>query len=324
MGNKLLTVIITSRNESTELIKTVDEIRRTVGDSVEIIVVDDASDDNFDYVAKLQGYNVSYLKNAERLGCAPSRDIAVNHCETPYFFIIDGHMRFYDSEWADSIVRAIKDDDRAIYCCKCVCIDHDTKEVMPCSLGNGAYLTFFHPECKNILHITWIKDDVIAQDEPYIDIPCVFGACYAGSKRYWMYIKGLEGLTFYSCDEQYLSLKVWMEGGRCRLITDVKIGHLFRANPPYEIKQTEYFYNKLIIIKSLFPEDLQKKMIRSIKAINYTEYVRASELLQQKEKETLELRSYYLNHLHCELKNFDGINDFYLNACEKEVALQQK
>lgn len=321
MRNNILSIIIAFRNENAELITTIQEIRSTVKDSVDIVVVDDASDDKFDYIYNLSKYEVYYLKNKERLGCAPSRDIGIQYCKTPYFFIIDAHMRFYDTQWASRIIEAIKHDERAIYCCKCIPLDYKTKQNTHRPVGNGAYMCFFQPKMRSILELSWIKPNAIPKEETYINIPCILGACYASNKKYWQYLKGLEGLTNYSCDEQYISLKVWMEGGKCILIPDIKIGHLFRDTPPYEIKQTEFYYNKLIIIKTLLPEYLQIKMIRAMKAINYTEYVRASELQKQNEQEILHLKDYYASIMKDGFDKFIQINNYYREIYNESTIL---
>jgi glycosyltransferase involved in cell wall biosynthesis len=46
-----LSVIIAFRNENIEVEYTISEIKRTVGDSVNIILVNDASEDNYDYAS---------------------------------------------------------------------------------------------------------------------------------------------------------------------------------------------------------------------------------------------------------------------------------
>ena len=34
------------------------------------------------------------------MGVAASRDYGINYCTTPYFLLLDGHMRFYDAAWS--------------------------------------------------------------------------------------------------------------------------------------------------------------------------------------------------------------------------------
>ena len=95
---KKLSVLIPFLNEGEEVVTTVKEVRRTVGEKVNIIVVNDHSTDGFDYSAQLRPYWVTYILNEENLGSAPSRDICVGPCETPYFLFLDTHLRFSSND----------------------------------------------------------------------------------------------------------------------------------------------------------------------------------------------------------------------------------
>jgi len=68
-GNKL-SVCMSFLNEGEEVGNTVRSIRETAGDSVDIIAVNDASTDSYDYEADLKGLNVHYFVNKRRIGSA--------------------------------------------------------------------------------------------------------------------------------------------------------------------------------------------------------------------------------------------------------------
>ena len=65
---------------------TVKSVRETAGDMVDVITINDCS--------------VISLENEVRMGVAASRDYGINYCTTPYFLLLDGHMRFYDAAWS--------------------------------------------------------------------------------------------------------------------------------------------------------------------------------------------------------------------------------
>lgn len=71
----LLTVIIPFLNEGEEVVATVRSVRQTVGDRVDILVVNDASYDGFPYGEQLASYGVHYVLNRTRRGVAASRDL---------------------------------------------------------------------------------------------------------------------------------------------------------------------------------------------------------------------------------------------------------
>lgn len=306
MTNKL-TVVIAYLNESKELPRTIEEIRATAGYDVDIIAVDDASDDEYDFSPLFEKYKVRYIRNNERCGCGPSRDIGIRACSTPYIFIIDGHMRFYDSFWHKEIISALDENPSAIYCCKCKPVSFDTGEDMKNNIGYGTYISVLQPEKRHVLEPIWLKPADIKTDQPIVEIPCIFGACYAASVDYWNLLRGFEGITFFSCDEQYISIKAWMEGGGCRLLNNVTIGHLFRTKATYDMMPIEFYHNKLVILQTLFPEELSRKAARSLKSNNVVEYIRAKESLNV--DLITELKEYYAKTFKYGFDNFLKINN---------------
>lgn len=73
-----------------------------------------------------------------------------------------------------------------------------------------------------------------------------------------------------------------MEGGRCRLLTNIQIGHLFRNKFPYPIEDKNIVYNKLFIATTLFEDPLKSRLIRVLKAVDYVLYVSANEILKKR------------------------------------------
>lgn len=76
-------------------------------------------------------------------------------------------------------------------------------------------------------------------------IPCVLGANYFTSKKWYQYIGGLEGLNWYGGDEEFLSLKSYAFGGDVRIIKEIEIGNLYRYFKNYPDVITAFFMNKL-------------------------------------------------------------------------------
>lgn len=88
-----LTVIIPFLNEGIEVERTIKEIKRTAGEAVSIVLVNDASDDDFDYESLVNKYNTVYILHSQRQGSGPAKQAGINACQTPYFLVIDAHMR---------------------------------------------------------------------------------------------------------------------------------------------------------------------------------------------------------------------------------------
>lgn len=252
-----LTIIIPFLNEGEEIARTVESIRKTAGNKVDILLINDASQDGFDYRSVAKNYGTAYLQNETRKGVAASRDLGVEAINTEYFLLLDGHMRFFSDDWHIRIVEALKQDARSLYCGNCIALDKLGERIAN-RTSYGAFLVFYDDSPQKLLTPQWKRNDP-KPGSTQIEIPCVLGACYAAKKDYWIYLRGLQGLEMYGSDEAYISLKVWLEGGRCILLKDVEIGHIFRKSFPYEVRSTEVLYNKILIMETLFPTDMKDK-----------------------------------------------------------------
>lgn len=305
-GN-LLTVIIPFLNEKEEVANTVRSIREHAGDRVDIIVINDQSYDRYDYRKDLAPYNVTYVYNIDRLGVAASRDYGIDMCTTPYFILLDAHMRFYDDRWIDRIKGMLENDDRCLLCCQ-------TKVLQKDDAGNiainekaektyGAYLKFSGPEY--IPGIVWNYSETNPFDEKTETVPAVLGAGYAASKRYWTYLKGLEGLKLYGSDEAYISLKVWMEGGRCLLLKDIETGHIYRDVSPYRRYNEEEVYNCMLIANLLMPQSVVCKVHAVALHRNAVTFGVALQMMKEEIGRWKALKSYYsriLSHPFIDVK----------------------
>lgn len=253
---KQLTVIIPFLNEREEVRNTLQSIRENGGKNISVILINDASDDEYDYKSIAGSFGVEYILNSERQGVARSRDIGIERCQTPYFLILDAHMRFYQEDWEQILVNELKKDERVLLCCNStVLYRNEWGEVHQNDQGRPTFGAIIDMARKiNVLDVEWnVEEKDPCQDVE--DISCVLGAAYAGSKRYWQYLRGLEGLIYYGSDEAYISLKVWLEGGRCRLLKTLFVGHIYRHKPPYPVEGSYVIYNKLLIAYLLFPTE---------------------------------------------------------------------
>ena len=292
-GNSL-TVIIPFLNEGDEVLRTVKSIRDTVGNSVDIIVINDNSFDGYDYWTSLEGMNVNYVLNAERLGVAESRNLGVRLCRTPYFLLLDAHMRFYDGRWESRIVGKLDDDDRVLLCCQTKALEKDAEGNVVDATDVGLHFGAYMPLCKGkyLPDIKWNNTEMCPGSSEE-DIPFVLGAGYAASKRYWQYLRGLDGLKQYGSDEAYISMKVWLEGGRCILLKDVVIGHIYRTVFPYTNNDSACVYNELFVASLLFPKSLKKRAFDVARSLDAAAYDGAEEMLKANEKQIEKMKGYY-------------------------------
>ena len=115
-NKKKLTIIIPFLNEGKEVYNTVKSIRdHSNMNEVAIILINDASNDKFNYEEIANEFNTEYYTNPSRLGVAASRDLGVKLCKTPYFLLLDAHMRFYNNKWVDRIVSELNDNSKKYF-----------------------------------------------------------------------------------------------------------------------------------------------------------------------------------------------------------------
>lgn len=287
MDNRL-SIVIAFLNEKEEVENTIESIRFWVGNRVDIVVVNDCSDDDYPYDDRLKKFDIVYIVNPIRLGAAQSKALGISKVRTEYFLLLDAHMRFYDADWLDVLISTLDKDDRRILCCQTKVLYKINNQVLekatvPC-LGEkmGAYINF--KEDYHILEPEWnyFEKEIYSSEET---ISCLLGAAYCASKRYWEYLKGYEGLMGFGLEEPYISLKTYLEGGKCVLLKKVIVGHIYRTKFPYRVNPQYYEFNKIAIAYLLLPENIR----------NYVLSVCPDALLIFKaQKEQLDrLKSYY-------------------------------
>ena len=120
-----------------------------------------------------------------------------------------------------------------------------------------------------------------ANNDTCVEIACILGAAYAGSKDFWLRLHGLSGLMYYGGDEELLSTKVWSIGGKCLLVKDWMTGHIYLSSFPYEVQSKELFYNKLLIVELFYPYKVKRNLFLNIQKQCHTALEEAYELLRK-------------------------------------------
>lgn len=245
-----LTIIIPFLNEGREVYNTVKNLREKAGKEIDILLINDCSTDRYNYQIIAENFDTAYINHSHRKGVAASRDEGIALCQTPYFLLLDAHMRVFQDNWHKTIVNQLEKDARSIVCCQTVPIN--TKGEIIGTSSFGAYIDW------KDLSVHWNRNDP-DKTQKVVDIPCVLGASYSCSKDYWKYLNGLKGLRSFGYDEQLISIKVWMEGGSCKLIKEITFGHLFRNSEdvPYPPINVDYTFNALYIAE-LFLSPIDK------------------------------------------------------------------
>lgn len=293
--NKDITVIIPFQNEGYEIRKTVESIRATTK-GVPIILIDDYSTDGYDYKSIADKYNCQFIKNNKNLGVAESRNLGVSLCETKYFVLLDGHMRFYDQDWDVMLVNYLNKDPKAIYCSNSSAIYknneyfYSSEHKFP-SATLGGHIDFHE---NNEFNVIWSFKALDKQSD-ITRIPAVFGACYASSVQHWNNIGGLTGLIKYGYDEALMSIKTWLCGGRCYLIKDFYTGHLYRTSAPYYVDRIHMKANQLFLSYLFDYKIASTDSISNTKAYKLLDFDKMKNIKESFDKVKVYSFDYFLN-----------------------------
>lgn len=298
MKSKELTIILPFLNEGVEVEKTVNSIQGHTKEDVEIILINDCSNDGYDYMAVSKKYGTRYIVNKERLGVAKCRDIGITSSKTKYFLLLDAHMRVYDNRWYSILMKALKNEATTLFCLQSkvllnICGIIKENESVP---AYGAFIEMT-PTIEQFLNVSWNTKTVLSAEtkdtNQIVEIPCVLGAGYACNKKYWNSIHGLKGLRNYGLDEQFISLKVWLSGGKCKLLNNVVFGHVYRSFAPYNISGVDILYNKLVLSKILLPSNYGVAYEKYLRKNHVQEYKECSRLLGIDKELILQERNYF-------------------------------
>lgn len=288
---KELTVLISFKNEKEELARTCKSIRHTAGNKVDIIVLNDASDAVFDYKESLKSYDVRYYESETRLGSSLGKQRCVELCETPYFLILDSHCRLYTPDWLNRALVVLHKEEDCVYCCKVQYFSNEQDQLSPIHMT--AYGAFWDYKIKGLFSCSW-NMNILSEKEPF-EIPCLMGANYLCSKRWWNYLKGHKGLRLYGREETYISWKSWMSGGRVKCIPTIHTGHKLRPNhqQPYQIGTYEIVHNEMVILYTLHPEVWERTKEFWKYACKPEDMQHAADLFNSHKGELNALKDYY-------------------------------
>lgn len=318
MEKSYLTVIIPFVNEKYELQETLDNIREYSEFPVDIILINDASDDGYDYKHVAELYAAVYIEHKERIGVAASRDEGVSLCATDYFLLLDAHMRFYDNRWEGRIVLELEADPKAFLCCQTRALSRENgflAEDLFRVTSYGACINLRDP--LRLFEPRWIIDLQDSQLGETVEIPCVLGAAYACSKSYWQQLKGLEGLKQYGNDEAYMSMKVWMSGGSCKLLKDIIVGHVYRSVHPYKRNTVSGLYNQMFLCELFLSKYMLKKSFSVLRLCYEKKMLSQMHCMLHENRECIaQLKRFYAKTLIRDLHFFKDLNDRYLSKIE--------
>ena len=141
-STKAITFIIPFLNEGSEVGETIKSIKSHATIPFDIIMINDASTDNYDYEKIAQTYNCVYRAHKTRVGVASSRDEGVLLAQTEYVLMLDAHMRVYQDDWLEKMLSHLKELPEDLLCAATIALDFDGNRTSK-NIGYGAYWDFY-------------------------------------------------------------------------------------------------------------------------------------------------------------------------------------
>jgi len=299
---KKLSIIIPHLNEKNEIIETIKSIQETSSpNTVGIISIDDFSSDP----VSLDSFkNIRKIRNEKRMGVDYSRHYGVELSDSKYCLVVDSHMRFRKDNWANKMIDYIDNNPKTLWCTVCCGLGYG-KTTMEDTAGKyfAADLRLLSDQekdrpCRAVLEPKWASEK--PGDEYFVS--CILGANYFFDKEWFMKIHGLKGLRSWGSSEPALSLKSYLSSGDCKITKQIEIGHVFRDNAPYATPVPDLVYNKLFLLKTIFPKELEEKLALHIpKDGNYNA---ALKMIDQDKALIENERAYYQSIFKCSIYDF--------------------
>jgi glycosyltransferase involved in cell wall biosynthesis len=100
----------------------------------------------------------------------------------------------------------------------------------------------------------------VSELESY-SIPCILGAAYGTTKKWYKHIDGFWGHKKWGTLEPYISLKCLLFGGECRVAPQIETTHIFNPDGPSDRSVMHISYNKLLVAWLLFPFSMARQLI---------------------------------------------------------------
>jgi len=292
---ELLSIIITALNEDPKMINnTIKSIKETTSSNVEIILIDDYSDN----IVTIDDPSVKLIRNPSRIGVGPSRHLGATIAKNKYILLTDSHMLF-DPGWYEQFVfRAKTEKENVAFCGVCLGLDSEHGTLKEnAGRYNGARLALYEEKENQVLEGKWIDEK---PGDSY-EISCMMGAIYFINREYFLKLRGLSDLKMWGSDEPCLSIKIYLSGGKILLDKKIKVGHFFRKSAPYTTGCSHLIYNKIRMAKTLLPDELGEYLISKIKKDN--NFNAAMKMIEDEKDLINEYKQYYKSIFTVDIKD---------------------
>lgn len=318
----MVSIIIPYHNEGKEfIVETLSMLYDTIDvKDFEVIIVDDGSDKKLRFGVPSSLRVIRHLKN---LGVGAAFDTGVSAAKGEYIFLMGCDILFEANNWASNMIAEIDSHPKSLICSSVVGYwDKDKKPFaearkkptpfLPDAWIDdywGAFLRFTNEDPNNpskgktIIDAIWncrtwhFNNDQLSPFVGTVEIPCILGAFYGTTKKWYQHLDGFWGHKKWGTLEAYISLKSHLFGGRCYATSNVITGHLFKSNGTHGTALEYIHYNKILVAWLLFNDTDRDKLLSwystTDNELKKDLLEKANKIIEENKNEILEKREEY-------------------------------
>jgi|GEM_PF-3539141 len=254
-----VTLIISSRDENGEVVRTCQSALDAATGPVEIIVIDDGSK----RPAKVPE-GVRLHREIKPLGLFAAKRLAVGMAKTENIVISDAHVRFHPG-WDEEYQHAIGAKPDAVHVALSSGLMEEKGVIPELAKAKGTYYgANFVVRRKADKKGLRILEGVWQHKRQEGPIPCPMGSVYGTSKSWWEHVDMLAGLQVWGGQEPDMAMRTWLAGGEVRLLPSVKTAHVFKTKAPYPSDVGAIHQNRMLMATVFPPQDVAEALLNEL------------------------------------------------------------
>ena len=256
-------ILIAAHNEGARLWQTVGWcLYTTEGLDREVIVADDASED--DSVAEVESRypEVKILRQERRKGPSPTKDLAARMARGRVLVFLDGHCK-PEGRAIEHLARTVRRLwGRAIVTPKVVHLDCDRWRNDRQWSGYGFRVNLRDFSCQ------WLERISMKWRRGFYESPTLVGCAFAMSRKLYIRLKGFDpDMADWGIEDLDLGLKSWLMGYPVLNTPYATVGHRFRGTfDNYSVRHDAFVFNQLRMARKNFTDEVWNEWLQRFRA----------------------------------------------------------
>jgi GT2 family glycosyltransferase len=240
---------VVSHNEGENLPLTVNGIRATVPDDVEIVVVDDWSTDRSS--RSLDPAAARVVRPPSRSGVAGARNWGASQARGDLLVFADAHVD-PSAGWLEALRAAFADPSVACAAPAITAIGRRGTR------GHG--FTWTDPR----LVMRWLRTNATRVHE----VPFICGCLMAFRREDFDAVGGFDvGMVRWGSEDAEICLNLWRRGRSSVIVPQAQVAHLFRPRGPYRVRPGLVVHNALRMATVHLPELAVRRVIEAFRGL---------------------------------------------------------